>query len=49
MIFDWKLNSGIVLGMEADTIIMVDEEGKEEGERPIWYFYLTVLTLVIIW
>lgn len=48
MIFDWKLNSGIVLGLEADTVIVVDEEADEEEVRPIWYFYLTVFTLAII-
>ncbi len=49
MIVNWELNAGIVVGLQADEILMcVDEEESEFELANCWYLHLGIITLAFI-
>ena len=49
MIVNWELKSGLVLGLEADSLHLVYEDDEvAEEPTPVIYLHLFVLTLAFI-
>lgn len=49
MIVDFEFKTGLVFGLEADTIFMMDEEENlDEEPSNVIYLHLGILTIAII-
>ena len=50
MTLDWELKGGLVFGLEADQIMIFDEETEKMQEEPcsIIYVHLGLVSLAII-
>lgn len=48
MTFDFKLNSGLVVGLESDTLYMATEEDDEVIEVSCICVHLSFFTLMLI-
>lgn len=48
MIFDFKLNNGVVFGIEAEPLMCFDEEEEQFFEIPCISIHLSVVSLMFI-